>query len=495
MVRTISRWRFAAVWCAAAMVAALPEASRAEGQVPPVDGYLQLRGAMHIHSEFSTGAESIETIALRALDHGVDVLVFTDDDILEIDYGLPFLRQLIGYSETRRALLTEGALDAYLAEIRRIDSEQESLILIDGVESAPFYFWDVDLLSGLWRFSNWNKHLLAIGLETAEEYASLPVLGSEAIWVEQWTGWLSLWPLAGLAYAFLLGANRWARIGVGALSVLCLLDVFGGRPLHVPMMDAYSGDLGAAPYQHYIDHVEGRGGMVFWPHPEARSTIAPKAFLGGLVQVVSETPPHPEDLIHTSGYTGFAALYADQISATDPGQEWDQALGQYLSGKRSRPVWGTGDIDYHVDEPGGYIHDILTVLLVRQRTRSEVLEAMRKGRMYAVRGGDEALQLRRFTAVTSAGEGVMGETVTSSGIARIAVEIARFDGAEDRVHVRLIRGDGEGRAQVVAQVDGVTPLEFEHVDTQIDAGERLYYRLMAATRGSRLTANPIFVSG
>ena len=222
MVRTISRWRFAAVWCAAAMVAALPEASRAEGQVPPVDGYLQLRGAMHIHSEFSTGAESIETIALRALDHGVDVLVFTDDDILEIDYGLPFLRQLIGYSETRRALLTEGALDAYLAEIRRIDSEQESLILIDGVESAPFYFWDVDLLSGLWRFSNWNKHLLAIGLETAEEYASLPVLGSEAIWVEQWTGWLSLWPLAGLAYAFLLGANRWARIGVGALSAGCL---------------------------------------------------------------------------------------------------------------------------------------------------------------------------------------------------------------------------------------------------------------------------------
>ena len=89
----------------------------------------------------------------------------------------------------------------------------------------------------------------------------------------------------------------------------------------------------------------------------------------------------------------------------------------------------------------------------------------------------------------------MGERLVSSGVTRITVEIGRFDGAEDRVHVRLIRGDRQGRAQVVAQVEGITPLEFEHVDTQITPGEHQYYRLMAASRGSRLTANPIFVSG
>ena len=337
--------------------------------------------------------------------------------------------------------------------------------------------------------------MIALGLESAEEYASLPVLGSDAAWIDQWQGWLSLWPLAGLAYALVLGSGRRLRFGIGAVSLLCLADVFSGRPFQVAVMDSYSGDLGSAPYQNYIDHVEQRGGMVFWPHPEARSTIEPRSLFGGLISVASETPPHAEDLIQTSGYTGFAALYADQITATDPGREWDQALSQYLSGQRQRPIWGTGDIDYHVDEPGGYIHDILTVFLVRERTRSEVLNAMREGRMYAVRGGDEALQLLRFEAVTNTGTAVMGERVLSSGVARIAVEIGRFDGGEDRVHVRLIRGDGDGHTQVVAQVEGITPLEFEHVDAQIDAGERLYYRLMAASRGSRLTANPVFVSG
>ena len=457
--------------------------------------FLQLRGAMHVHSDFSSGEESIETIARRAVEHGVDVLGMADDDILEVSYGLPFLRHVFAYTQTERALLTDGTLEAYIEEIRRVDAEHESLILIDGVESAPFYYWDIDIGGRQWQFRNWNKHLVAIGLGTAEEYAQLPVLGSDAVWVEHWSGLLSLWPLVGLVYAFVLGRGRWARVGVGALSLLCLIDVFAGRPLHLPAMDAYSGDLGSAPYQHYIDHVEERGGMVFWAHPEARSTIAPRALLGGLVNVSSATPPHPQDLLTTTGYTGFAALYADRISVTDPGREWDTLLSQYLSDQRPRPIWGTGDIDYHADEPGERIHDILTVFLVRNRTRTAVLEAMRTGRMYAVRGGDEALQLRRFAAISEAGTATMGQRLLTTGVVRIAVEIARFDGAEDRVHVRLIRGNSRGKTQVVAQIEGTTPLEFEHVDTQIDAGERVYYRLMAASRGSRLTANPVFVTG
>ena len=456
---------------------------------------LQLRGAMHIHSDFSTGEESIETIAERAVGHGLDVLVFTDDDVLEVTYGLPFMRNVLGYTQTERALLTDGSLAAYLEEIRRVDEANPSLTLIDGVESAPFYYWEIDLGGRQWRFRNWNKHLAAVGLGTVEAYAALPVLGSEAAWTDHWSGLLSLWPLAGLVYAFVLGRRRWARVAVGALSVLSLIDVFSGRPLHLPLMDAYSGDLGSAPYQHYIDRVVERGGMVFWTHPEARSTIAPRAVLGGLIMVSSETPAHPEDLLTTTGYTGFAALYADRITATDPGREWDTALGQYLRGERPLPIWGTGDIDYHADEPGGRIHDILTVFLARNRTRTAELEAMRTGRMYAVRGGDEALQLRRFEVITEAGTATMGQRVLAPGAARIAVEIARFDSTEDRVHVRLIRGNSDGEVQVVAQIEGTTPLEFEHVEAQIDAGERLYYRLMAASRGSRLTANPIFVTG
>jgi len=444
---------------------------------------------VHVHSTFSTGEESIEHIAGLAVAHGLDVLIMTDDDLLKVDYGIPFLRRLVRFSHVENSLVTAGTLKNYLEEIRRVDALYPGLILIDGIESAPFYYWGVDLGQRRWILRHWNKHLMAIDLRTPEAYARLPVIASEALEVWHWSSLLLLWPLLGLIYAWVGRHPRALRWPVAVISVLCLVNNF---PFKVPLWDAYSGDLGPAPYQYYIDYVIDHGGLVFWTHPESKSTIKPIDVFGGQARIFSVTPPHAEDLVHTYGYTGFAALYGDNITATEPGRQWDQILQEYLRGERQRPIWGDGEIDYHYDDVKrrNQIHDILTVFLVQERTREAVLEAMRHGRMYAARGGDEMLLLSSFRVDTELERAVAGEEVASQGDAEVHIRIDKASGGEEQTRVRLIKS-----GEVVAQVSGVTPLEFKHIDTSIQPGEKVYYRLLAYSRTARLTSNPIFVTG
>jgi len=448
------------------------------------EAYLHLNGAVHIHSTLSTGSASIETIARQATERGLDVLVITDDDLLKVEYGLPFLRNL-AYARIERAVFSHGTISAYLNEIARVAELFPELVIIDGVESAPFYYWEVDLGERRWTLRSWNKHMIAMALGSAEAYANLPIMGSESIEVWHWSSVILLWPLLGAGYC-VFSRSLSMRLAVGAISVVCLINNF---PFKVGLMDPYNGDLGPAPYQNYIDYVNAHGGLALWPHPEAKSTISPQSLLGGLLEAASETRPHAEDLVDTKDYTAFSALYADRITATEPGGEWDRVLMQYLDGKRERPVWGTGEIDYHHDEKGR-IHDILTIFLARNRTREAVIEAMRAGRMYATRGGDERLVLERFTVASEAGIGVAGEEVVSQGQARISVRIARLDGSSEHIGLRLIRSGA-----VVADISATTPIKFEHVDTDIREGDSLYYRILGSRHKVVLVSNPIFVKG
>jgi len=460
------------------------------------DRPLQLRGAFHVHTHLSTGTESLTQIADKAVEHGVEVIVVSDDDLLRVEYGLPFVRNLVSTAQEENAIFSHGSVADYLAEIRRVEESHSDLILIDAVESAPFYYWSTEG-SGKWTVRHWNKHMLAVDLRTAEAYEGLPVLGADGIWQWRWQSLFLLWPLVGLLYAFWLSRNlhgRALRYPIAAVSLVCLVDgaVVGFR---VPLMDPYHGDLGAAPYQRFIDYVDEHGGLSFWAHPEAASTIPPRSFLGGMVRVASQTDPHAADLVSTRGYTGFASLYADHITATEPGGEWDQVLGEYLTGSRRRPAWGTGEIDYHVDEDGGRIHDISTVFLVRARERSEVLRALRNGHMYAVRGGDDALRLVSFTVSTEAGTAIAGEEIPGYGRTHLSFTIDTFDGSEDEVHVRVVRGDGGREARVMDELSGTCPFVFDRIDTDVESGRRVYYRLLARTSASMLTSNPIFVRG
>ena len=477
--------RLEAVWIGLACWMGL-----AAGGAGAQEEYFELRGAVHLHTTYSTGKkETIEEIAQRAKEHGVDVLIFAEDDILQVRYGVPLLRDLLRFSHTEPAPITDGTLGDYFDEIQRVGAKHPELIIFGGIESNPFYYWDVDLARLTWTMHSFDKHIIALGMEKVEEYAQLQVLHGKGNEYWYWTSLLLLWPLIGVAYGLVLGAShpRGLRLGVLILSTLCLINNF---PFKVTYMDQYNGDPGPGPYQRYIDYVNQHGGLVLWPHLEAKSAIPPKDFLGGLFHFVSTTEPHVEDMVDTYDYAGFAALYGDNITATEPGHQWDTVLGQYLAGQRAKPIWGEGEIDYHYDQKGGRIHDILTVFMVKERTRAAVMDALRQGRMYAVRGGDEQLVLDTFEVESELRRGISGEQIPSQGLARISMRIDKLNGKQEEVKLRLIR-----TGQVIAEFNGLTPLEFQQVDTGIRPGEKVYYRLMAKSRTARLTSNPIFVTG
>ena len=130
------------------------------------------------------------------------------------------------------------------------------------------------------------------------------------------------------------------------------------------------------------------------------------------------------------------------------------------------------------------------VTTLNVRGAEAVLEAMRHGRMYAARGGDGMLLLSSFRVDTELERAVAGEEVASQGDAEVHIRIDKASGGEEQTRVRLIKS-----GEVVAQVSGVTPLEFKHIDTSIQPGEKVYYRLLAYSRTARLTSNPIFVTG
>lgn len=460
----------------------------AAGVAGAQEEYFELRGAVHIHTTYGTGKESIAQIAELAEEHGVDVLVFTEDPVLRVRYGLPLLRNLLCYTKTLPAPYTEGTLHEYFEDIKRVGERHPGLVVFGGLESNPFYYWDVDLAERTWTMRSFDKHIIALDLNEGD-FARLPDLHGEGNERWDWTSLLLMWPLIGVAYSLVLGLAhpRGLRLGVLVISVLCLINNF---PFKVTYMDAYDGDPGPGPYQRYIDYVNSHGGLVLWPHVEARSGIPPMHILGEMAHFVSSTPPHPEDLVDTYDYTAFAALYADNITVTEPGRQWDTVLGQYLAGQRVKPIWGEGEIDYHWDEKGNQIHDILTVFLVKERTREAVLDALRQGRMYAVRGGDEQLVLDIFEVESEIRKGISGEQIPSQGLARISMRIDKLNGKQEEVKLRLIK-----TGQVIAEFSGLTPLEFQQVDTGIRPGEKAYYRLLAQSRTAKLTSNPIFVTG
>jgi hypothetical protein len=98
--------------------------------------------------------------------------------------------------------------------------------------------------------------------------------------------------------------------------------------------------------------------------------------------------------------------------------------------------------------------------------------------------------------ITDAGAAVSGQMVsTAGGPWTISTVVDKVNGAAEAVDLRLVRGDMEGRVDVVAVISGVTPLQVEHIETRLERGSRCYYRLLVRSRTSMLTSNPIFVRG
>ena len=451
--------------------------------------YPQWDLAADVKSRFSTGCSSVQELLTQAEVNGLDGLLFGDHDRKSIQYGLAYVERTLRMKMGSPGLLDNGAA-TYLSEINQIDKSDGTLVLVPGVESAPFYYWtgnplDMDLVA-----HNWDKHLLVIGLPNSRDYEELPILNSGFTTRYLEEGYLlflffCVGALIGL-YGFM--GKRWRGTSFLFALVMSLLAA-NSHPFKSSPFDQYHGDQGVRPYQDLIDYADSKGALVFWNHLE---TPVSGGFQGDLIQVKTQTDSHPEDLLLTRRYTGFQAMGPSRITAVDPGEEWDQVLMQYLDGKRDRPVWGYGPNDFRCGGKGGnLLGGVRTVVLAKKKNRPSMVAALGAGRMYAVKQGEgkSRLSLDTFELIdlATSNRAVMGEELKTASLPEIKLKISMTGGESNaRAHIRLIRN-----GQVVKR--GVLSLPYEGVWQDAAPSQRGYYRLLVEVDASnQLVSNPIF---
>jgi len=450
--------------------------------------YLQVAGLIDTRTTHSDGALSVEELAELARTRGFDVLFVTDHDRLAMAYGVPPFRNVFRYRKDLNSINVSGA-QAYIDAINQTREKFKDLIIIPGSESVPYYYWTGTYFDKDLTAHDHEKRILTIGLENAEDYASLPVVhnGFSTRYIKQALPGMFFFLGSLFLGLYLLTESGKMRIAAVLIVVVSLVAILNTAPLGSSPYSPYMGDQGIAPYQLFIDHVNQSGGLTFWNYPETQSGVRPY----GPIQL--STPPYPYFLKQAVGYTGFAAIYGDNITVTKPGHEWDQVLMAYCRGERAKPVWGISTADYHSEEePGEKLGNFPTVFLVRQRTKQAVLDAMRSGRMYAVRGPyPQRLMLEEFTiCANSCKENASsGQEIELRQPARIRVRLALKEPETKKVSIRLIQA-----GKLLKTLETTLPARVEFRDDYFQAGEKTFFRIEARTQGAgRLVSNPIFV--
>lgn len=447
--------------------------------------YKQVAGLIDLRSTFSDGAYEIETLAKMAKERGFEVLVINDHDRVVMEYGLWPFRNIVKKKVEKNSINKKGA-KAYLDSIEKAQKKFPEMILIPGSESAAFYYWTGSYFKNNLTAHNHEKRILTIGMDKPEDYENLPVLhngGAEYAGVVPPGIILFVCSLAVSVY--LMKWRGFYRITGIILFVLSAAFIADSIPFRSSPFDQYHGDQGVAPYRLLMDYVDSRGGLTFWNYPETKSGVRNV----GPIRV--DTPPHPEVLEESEGYTGFAALYGDNITVTEPGNIWDRVLTEYCRGIRNRPVWGISTADFHEEgESGEKMGNFQTVFLLREKSRKRVLEALKNGKMYAYRGDyQQFVRLDEFSAsaADSENKGFSGDEIVLKENPRIRISLSGNVASENKIKVRLIRS-----GDLVGTFEGALPMQIDYEDKYFKPGRKIYYRMDMSGYGL-LVSNPIFV--
>jgi hypothetical protein len=448
--------------------------------------YTQVAGLIDLRTTHSDGELDLESLVILARERGFELLFINDHDRLAMEYGLFPLRHVFRKRVELPSINKKGA-DQYLEEVTRVGKKYPQMMIIPGSETAPFYFWTGSYFTKDLTAHNHERRILTIGLDAPEDYSNLPILhnGFSFRYFMESLPRILLFSVPLIPAFIMIKRKGPLRIGGVILCVLSFLFIVNTNPFRSSPFDQYRGDQGIAPYQLLIDYVHSKGGLTFWNYPETRSGVRK------LGPIFLHTPPYPEVLAKSEGYTGFAALYGDNITVTEPGGLWDEVLLQYCRGERNRPVWGIATADFHKDGGAGEkLGNFPTVFLVHNKTREEILFAMKKGRMYACRGKyPQRMTLNAFSVSSSSSEGkaTLGEEIVLTENPRIHLELSLKLPSNNTVSVRLIRS-----GKLIKTATGPLPMEIDYEDEYFSPGEKIYYRMDAKGCG-KLVSNPIFV--
>ncbi|MBI1846964.1 MAG: hypothetical protein HY294_16160 [Candidatus Rokubacteria bacterium] len=459
----------------------------------------QLSAVVHVHSRVSTGELSIDELARIAEGQGIAALLLTENYLPRVEYGLPPFRALTRIARSERGVLDVG-IDGYLGQVDDARRRHPGVLLIPGVEVMPHYFWSGSLLTGHLTLHDTQKNLLVFGLDR-RGLERLPTPGNPGAGHYTWQSLSELAPALLLVGGMVALRSRPQRLRVGvavvvvrrrhwtmglALAAIGVVALVRGWPFTVDSYPPWR-DAGLEPHQAAIDYVDRLGGVTLWSFPEAWDAGRQRV---GPIEVSWRTQPYADDLVRTFRYTGFGGLYEQSTKFERPGDGWDRVLVQYVTGERSRPAWATGESGFHGFVSGKRLGPIQTILLVTERSEAAVLDALKRGRMYALqRTPERALALGTFSAEAGAVSATSGETlVVPPGVeVVVSVAIEATDQGVSPLRVALVRN-----GVVAEEWTGAPPLRATHRERF--NGAPLVFRVDA--RGPaphRVLTNPIFV--
>lgn len=463
---------------------------------------IQAPAAIQISSKVSDGKYDIAQIIKIAKQNNIKVVIITDRDIMRWQYGLWPLRNIIKKTEESNSIFKYG-IRRYLSKIAKLQERNLDLVLIAGLESAPFYYWGGNLFSDHFAIANWHKHILVIGLDKVIDYKDLPVLGNK--WALalpfKLKNIFNLCPILILLLGMLCLRKRqfdyrdlsgrqlapyshlWRNFGIFLIPV-GLIFLLNNYPFCDFKFDQYHGDLGVIPYQNFIDYVNQRQGLTFWAHPEAE-------YIQKRDRINIETREYADDLVKTYDYTGFAIFYEGYNKVGIPGGIWDELLMEYCQGRRKMPVWAIGGLGFdRLGDLDRSLQDLRTVFLIPKLSKIEVFKALKEGKMYVIRGKDSSwFILDKFIVkdLTSA-EAMMGEEITLEGKPQIEIKGGFLNIESQPLKIKLIKNGG-----IIKTIETTSPFDISYQDEDNIDGEKKYYRLEIVSRDMFLVANPIFV--
>jgi hypothetical protein len=469
------------------------------GAAAPAPALERVRGVLHVHSDLTTGDFTLESLVGLADQQEIGALLLAENYKLRVSYGLPPFRALTRV--TRSEASVGDAPAQYLDRVAAVQRRLPHVLLIPGVEVMPHYHWTGSPIALDMTVHELQKNLLVFGIGDPAALRTLPVPG-------QADGEVTVQSLLDALPVLLLGPGLVLllrrrpvrrRLGRGAvvvvrqrawvrgavLSAIGIVALVRGWPFLTDRYPTWR-EAGVAPYQALIDRVEQLGGASVWSFPEARD-VGEQRY--GPVRVSWLTEPYPDDLLKTFRYTAFGAVYEDTTTFERPGGGWDRLLAEYARGERSRPAWAMGESGFHGFSAGKQVGPVQTVFLVEHKTPAGVLDALRRGRMYAAQRTRElGFDLAEFTARAGTVTAEAGETlrVPAGTPIELAVAVEASDGRPHDVRLAIVRN-----GLVLTLERGATPLRAVHRETT--DGAPIVLRVEARGSQQRVLSNPIFV--
>jgi hypothetical protein len=466
-------------------------------------GYQPLVAALHVHSSFSNGQHRVFELAAYAHQRKLDVLGITDSFLTRVRYRVGPWKKLISYSASRNSVLDQG-IDKYLAAVAAAQRQFDDVILLPGLEVSPFYYWQGSIFDGL-RLLGFDRHLLIFGLRNPVQIRNIPVIENET-WANTRRDWsevigpaatvlcgliLIFWKAERVVRLTYFSVRKQRRFWLPGLLFLLVgaLWAYNEYPFGT-LSDPYSGKYDVAASQRVVDYACEKGGLTFWSYPEAKVAIIK---MKGASMISAS---HPEDLWLADQYTGFEGIYGGPFTATQPGNVWDRVLLDYLQGGRKSWPSVIAGIDFHYFKSGGGWYELnrgQTVLWAKSKDEASVLDALSRGRGYAVfqPAEDREAILRDFALSSENKVAIAGEMLQTSAPVTVTASVEwsslPVDTDTALAQMELIRN-----GEKVDSVESRLPLRVDRSDNL--APGKYYYRLRVKFGlYQELLSNPIFV--